>query len=642
MRLKAVILENFRAYKEKTIIRISCLTAIIGKNDAGKSSILEALDIFFEGGTIKIDSADANKSGDPKNVLIGVIFDSIPDQLVLDSNAATTLANEHLLNEDGDLEIYKVFNCTLQSPKAAIFALAKHPTAKDVADLIQKNQKELKSLVKERGLETKCKLTENPSMRYAILQEHNNLELQLRRVPLNDDNGKAVWSSLQNYLPIFALFQSDRPSNDQDPEVQNPMKVAIEKALDQLEKELDQITDQVQRRAQETADRTLVKLQEIYPDLASVLKPKFKKPSWKSVFKIDLEGDDNIPLNKRGSGVRRLILLSFFQAEAEKKRLEVAAGAVQQRRVIYAIEEPETSQHPDSQGLIIRALLDLANAGDQVVLTTHVPGLASLIPLESLRYVDRIPYTREIRVREGTAEVYDEIAKALGVLPEPVQRQGLRVAVLVEGKTDIDALRSMAKVMADANEIPPLDETKIFWTIGGGDQTLMDWIERRYLDKLGIHQVIIQDSDRTAAAIPLNQKKAKWLQDMQALPHVTPFLTRKRSMDNYVHQDAIERATQGAVKLPSNVNSDFDKIADVLSQLLTQARAAKALNGFQPVDHDGKSITETKPTACKRIICAYLLKEMTATEIAQRATYQDGTTTKHEVREWLEAIAANF
>ena len=209
MLIKAIILENFRAYRARTVIPLSALTAFIGRNDVGKSTILEALDIFFEGGTIKIESADASKGGDPNNVRIGVVFAELPLELVLDSNAATTLANEHLLNGDGDLEIHKVFNCAIQTPKAAVFASAIHPTAKDAADILQKRQTELKAIIKDRGLEKNCNQTENPSMRYAIYQAHPDLQLQPREVPLNDDNAKTVWGALQGYLPIFALFQSD-------------------------------------------------------------------------------------------------------------------------------------------------------------------------------------------------------------------------------------------------------------------------------------------------------------------------------------------------------------------------------------------------------------------------------------------------
>jgi putative ATP-dependent endonuclease of the OLD family len=646
MLIKAVILENFRAYKALTIIPISQLTGLIGRNDAGKSSILEALDIFFEGGTIKIEPADASKGGDPKKVRIGVVFGDLPEQLVLDSNAPTTLRNEHLLDAEGDLQIIKAFNCGNQAPKATIFARAVHPTAKVAADILQKNQKDLRAIIKERGLENNCNQAENPSMRLAIHQSVGDLELQLRDVPLNDENGKEIWKSLQSYMPIFALFQSDRPSSDQDPEVQNPMKVAIEQALEALENELEAITSQVQQKAQETANRTLAKLKETYPDIASTLEPKFKRPPWKNIFKLDLEADDGIPLNKRGSGVRRLVLLSFFQAEAEKRRADAAAGNAPKRRVVYAIEEPETSQHPDSQQQIIEALIALASVGDQVLLTTHVPGLAGLIPLESLRFVDRDPTTQAIRIRSGDndSSVFSEIADTLGVLPDPVAKPGLKVAVLVEGKTDIDALRSMISVMVAAGEIPPIDETGIFWTIGGGDSTLKDWVERRYLDKLNVPQVMLQDSDRTAEALPLAMDKVSWQTEMNRRPNTTAFLTRKRSMDNYFHPDVLPRLTGGLLTLPSAVDIDFVKMADELAAHLTAARASAKTTGFmfKPVDHGGHPITRTNPSACKQIICCCLLKNMTVDEIRSRAAYNDNGTNKHEVREWIDAIRAHL
>lgn len=646
MRIRSLILENFRSYKDRNVITFSELTGFIGRNDAGKSTILEALDIFFEGGVAKIEPADASMSGNPRNVRIAVVFDEFPNQLILDSNALTTLQAEHLLNADGFLEIHKVFNCANQTPKPVISAFAVHPTTSEAADILQKSQRDLRNIIRERGLENNCNQAENPSMRQAIYQSIGGLNVQPREVPLNDENGKAIWGALQSYMPIFALFQSDRPSNDQDPEVQNPMKVAIEQALESLEPQLDAITAEVHRRAQETAHRTLSKLRERYPEIASTLEPKFKKPSWKNIFKLDLEADNGILLNKRGSGVRRLVLLSFFQAEAEKRRSEADSASGPRRRVIYAIEEPETSQHPDSQEQIISALRALADAGDQVVITTHVPALAALIPLESLRFVDRDPASGAVRVRSGSQgdEVYSEIAEALGVLPDPLAKKGIKVAVLVEGKTDIDAIRSMVQVLVAAGEIQPIDEQYVFWTIGGGDNTLKDWVERGYLDKLKVPQVMIQDSDRTSAILPISAAKAVWLQDMRARANVTAFLTRKRSMDNYLHPDAIIRLTNNLLHLPAGIDLDFVKMADELSIHLTNARQTSAQTGFnyRPEDHDGTRISKTNPTACKTIICAHIMRHMTADEIRQRATYQDGADSKHEVMEWIEAICAHL
>jgi hypothetical protein len=334
------------------------------------------------------------------------------------------------------------------------------------------------------------------------------------------------------------------------------------------------------------------------------------------------------------------VLLSFFQAEAEKRHAEATTGGATPRRVVYAIEEPETSQHPDSLEQIIRALRELADGGDQVLLTTHVPGLARLLPVESLRYVDHDPETGNVRVRGGSTAVYSEIADGLGVLPDPVSQIGLKVAVLVEGKNDIDALRSMAQVLTVAGELAGFDESLIFWTIGGGT-SLNDWIERGYLEKLGIPQVIIRDSDRSAAAIPLNPKKERWLREVGAMPNITAFLTSKRSMDNYIHPDVIVRMTGGRVSLPIGMDIDYVKMADELGPLITAAKAAGLL--FNPDDLSGSFIAGTNPIACRRIISAYLMRHMTADEIRQRSIYADDTgVPRDEIRTWFDAILVHI
>lgn len=56
---------------------------------------------------------------------------------------------------------------------------------------------------------------------------------------------------------------------------------------------------------------------------------------------MGIAGDEGIPVNKRGSGVRRLILLNFFRAKVDH-RLEEKKNDCDTGSVIYVIEEPET------------------------------------------------------------------------------------------------------------------------------------------------------------------------------------------------------------------------------------------------------------------------------------------------------------
>ncbi len=88
---------------------------------------------------------------------------------------------------------------------------ATYPSEEKVQGLLQKNNTALKTMVKEMGIQDGCNLNENPSMRQAVYQSAGgNLSLELQDVPLNDDNGKAVWGAIQARLPLYALFRSDR------------------------------------------------------------------------------------------------------------------------------------------------------------------------------------------------------------------------------------------------------------------------------------------------------------------------------------------------------------------------------------------------------------------------------------------------
>jgi hypothetical protein len=163
------------------------------------------------------------------------------------------------------------------------------------------------------------------------------------------------------------------------------MGVAVEQALADIDDQLDKLVEHVEKKVQDVAARTLDKLKEMNPELAGQLKPQLKDKNikWKSLFKYTLTSDLGVPMDKRGSGVRRLVLLNFFRAEAERK-----ASSDGHRPIIYAIEEPETSQHPDHQRMLMRALLEIAENTGQVLISTHAPGLAGEVPISSLRLID--------------------------------------------------------------------------------------------------------------------------------------------------------------------------------------------------------------------------------------------------------------
>ena len=122
MRLHEVILKNFRGYYGETRIAISDLTALIGKNDVGKSTILEALDIFFN--QSKIDATDKNIFHVDEETVIGCVFNDLPAEIALE-NATTSFSKEYLLNQEGNLEVLKKYS---SNGKPTIWICANHPS----------------------------------------------------------------------------------------------------------------------------------------------------------------------------------------------------------------------------------------------------------------------------------------------------------------------------------------------------------------------------------------------------------------------------------------------------------------------------------------------------------------------------------
>jgi putative ATP-dependent endonuclease of OLD family len=546
MRLKSVTIKGFRPFKEKITIPIDDLTVFIGKNDAGKSSIIDALGIFFDCDTIKLDPNDCNIYLNEKVIDISCEFDNLPREI------NKLLVREHLLTKNKTLSIKKSYNLTSSRIKAEIFICAYYPVIDQYNDLLNLSLTQLKDIAKRRGIPQEEIVSSSAyQLRQAIWSSFPNLPMKEVEILINREDAKQIWEQLSRLLPVYAIFKSDRPSQDTDDEIQDPMKLAISAAIAEAKPELDRLIEIVKKKAEEIAINTQEQLKQINPQLASQLQPSFKSdPKWSSIFSIALNTDDGIPLNKRGSGVRRMVLLSFFRAEAERRKKEES-----QRNLIYAIEEPETSQHPAHQKLLLNALQKLSEEdGYQVLLTTHSPGFANMLPLKSLRYVSRSEHGDTL-IEFGEEQVYQKIVDSLGVIPDT----RVKVLVCVEGPTDVDNLKILSNILhKDDQEIPDLMNDPRIAVIPLGGSTLQYWVNENYLKELGIPEVHIYDGDSRNKY----QKQVEKINQRQDGSWAV-FMS-KREIENYLHEDAIYQAFHVKINVGDN-----DDIPNILRQKCT-------------------------------------------------------------------------
>lgn len=539
MRLQKLTLRQFRCYRE-VVIGFDDITAIVGRNDAGKSSLLEALDIFLNDG--KPDKDDGCKSGNPAEMEIICEFDDLPDELIIDETVPTTFAREFLVNAEGGLVIGKRYSGHLTAPACTgVYARALHPRKKGFDDLLLLKNAELKARAKEFGIDLSAiDARVNGAIRQAIWGSAAELGRALTDIPLAGkvggqeakEDAKRAWENIKTYLPAFALFKSDRESTDQDDEAQDPMKAAVRAALKAQQARLNEVFDSVKSEVLAIAQKTCEKLEEMDKSLAEELKPEFPDPTWHTLFKPTIVGAGSIPLNKRGSGVRRLILLNFFRAKAE-----MDARQSNRERVIYAVEEPETSQHPNNQRLLLAAFRALS-ATNQIIVTTHTPMLARALPDENLRFVEAGGNgSRSVSV--GGPDTNDRMAKALGVLPD----NNVKLFIGIEGRTDIEHLKNYSRVFRVAGvNVPDLEVMEqsgevIFIPVAGSNLAI--WVSR--LQQLKRPEFYLIDRDTAPHQPP---KAAQLIADINARENCVALATQRLEIENYLHKQAIEQAFQ--------------------------------------------------------------------------------------------------
>ena len=518
MKLKKVRLKNFRGYLDTTF-SVDKLNVIIGKNDVGKSTVIDALDVYFNDASI--EPSDLNVYADPSetgSIEISCSFEVDPDErITLDSceNTATTLKAEYLLNKENLLEISKKYECSNgRIKKPVVQIVARHPKNFEKALICLKIQDLLK-LANNKNISVPNRNVKK-EIRRAIFEQYPNIEWVddfLISIDSKDGDIIPVFSKFKDDFPAFLIFRADRTNTDKDKEVNDTTKAIAKAAVAELESKFSEIKKIVIEQIQALADKTLLKLNEFDEHIAKELKTNIETKTLDSLFSFTFNCEDGISFNKRGSGIKRLMLLSFFLAEAERKNIS--------KNIIYAIEEPETSQHPDFQIMLMNALKDLSDSGNrQILLTTHTPEIVKMINKEDLIFIQKDHENHMISVETNDDIEISKVADTLGILPF-VSYKGV---IFVEGKTDIRFLKNLSKI-DEFRSIIDLTHFTFIELHGGGNIDL--WIKANYLSGTNIKCLYFRDRD-TSTTPPSVVHPQKVI------------ITSKREIENYIPISSIE------------------------------------------------------------------------------------------------------
>lgn len=556
MKLKKLRLKNFRSYRDEEF-DFNDLNVIIGKNDAGKSTILDALNIFFNGSP---DINDLNVQSEEKLIEISCAFEVDGNaQIQLDSseNTTTTLQDEYLLNKDGLLEFCKCYEGEKLKEKS--YLISRHPNNFDKS-LITLKINELKRQLADKGIDTsEINKTIKKDLRRALFSSEKLTFVDDYKIDANvrDTDILEIYTKFSSKFPDFLLFKADRTNTDKDSEMADTLTAITKTAVNEVTEQFETIKEIIKSEINKVAEKTLSKLKEFDNNIAQGLNHEIKNKPLEKIFEFSFNDEKGVSFNKRGSGVKRLMLLSFFLAEAERQTLST-------KDIIYAIEEPETSQHPDFQQKLIGALKDLSfQAHKQILITTHTPEIVRLVDRENLIFLQKDEEDNIIKQQNNEIEI-SKVRDTLGILPFIVYKN----VILVEGQNDVNFLLNLSKYIKELRNIINLKDYTLIPL--GGCKNVDRWIKEDYLQASNVKCLYFKDNDNQEHYLLEKQDNV--------------IVTKRREIENYIPQNIIEEEFK--ITLGTDFNWDTTDIPTLIKEkgiMLDEKDIKKILSGKKEI-----------------------------------------------------------
>jgi len=451
-------------------------------------------------------------------------------ELLVDAKNPTTLQQDNLLDEERLLRLRYTLSTTSHGPlEACIFDL----DDPDLFGLALQKQNKLLELLKARGL---------PAV---AAGKETNVEKRnaLRKQAISSGCGrKQDWidvsdkeNAFRSVLPQWRFFTDEARYGVGETPVQSQFKGVVDRAIRELQIS-DDMNQQIHVALQREFDKVynhLSRLTDTVDGVSASADVNWKKAVDRISLKwIDSFGVD-VPYEMRGSGVRRLFMVAYFQYEATERLLDGTGP-----RYVFGIEEPEVHLHPGAQRVLLEAFQDLADAGHQIIFTTHSPVFAAMADVDALSLVTRAGV--EARVFQTPDLKLEQVAQELGVQASD-RLIGRDYVVLVEGLGDAEFYEEALSQLAQAG-LTTLNPGDVLFLQCGGIENLEYVATRECMDKTGLCWAVIADSDRAQAGDP-PKKTANYLVNNPPESCKQVCILERTSLENYLDSSAIAQIT---------------------------------------------------------------------------------------------------
>ncbi len=401
MLFASIKVENYKSLKEVEV-KISDFTCIIGENNAGKSTFIQALLLFIKGNKLKKDDFyNINK-----DILITVTLENISDEdlqrlegthrkklekYIIDDKLKLARRYSHI-DYSSKLRNVMLVPKLDKFNKEKIDEYFKGKRKDEIQDILKKIYHELdKDRIKTISTQKAAK---------ELIQEYidnmPNEEKEEKDIPLEsgfDNTIKALFPE-PIYIPAVKDLSDDMKTKESASfgKLLNILLDVIEEDLTDAKEVFENLRKKLNKTFDDNGnvilDERIEKVKEIEATIQKNLNETFKNvsielevppPEIRTILSsATIIANDGVrgPIENKGDGFKRAITFSILRSYVElshsKDWQKEEQKNKQKDKFLFLFEEPELYLHPNAQNILFEALA-LISKKHQIVVTTHSP-----------------------------------------------------------------------------------------------------------------------------------------------------------------------------------------------------------------------------------------------------------------------------
>lgn len=403
MYISELTISNFRSFNKKTTLNFNDgINVIIGQNNAGKTTVIKALDILFNNSSSKrLNINDFNRSAPIEELKV------CPPKIYI---SAKLQESENEGEYSDELVTVATWLTTLNKPYEATITYEYFLPEKEVA--------EYTNLMK--------KISTEDINHYWKAIEHNFLKKYVHRVYVGNPEFK---NSVQNdeinrfdfqFLTAIRDVERDlfKGNNSllrevidffMDYDIKSNSELEKKEKIEQIQKkkrdfsvESKKIIESLQQRMRNGEEQILKYVNNTGAGIDES-KPSFDgeilDTELYSALRLIVEKESGIklPAISNGLGYNNLIYISLLLSKMQKDASGEYLGSNAKVFSILAIEEPEAHLHPSMQYKFLQFLKENKDSDvNQIFITSHSPNITAAVDLEDILVIQKI--NEEIKI----------------------------------------------------------------------------------------------------------------------------------------------------------------------------------------------------------------------------------------------------